>query len=165
MSVLIFIHGGGYAYGTGIPQIYKPQFFIDYNIVVVTLNYRLGPLGKGFLNVNLRFSWGGDMFLTYTKKKITKGNVKGTAIRKTQIYILELELVPILDEKFVLIFLDTKFTMSYNEFYAHFLRIPNHRRRSHSREHRTERYSPRRTVGQAKHPPFRWKPRINHYLR
>ncbi|XP_023311247.1 cholinesterase 1-like isoform X1 [Anoplophora glabripennis] len=45
LAVLIWIHGGGFQTGTGAIQSYKPGFFIDNNIVVVTINYRLGALG------------------------------------------------------------------------------------------------------------------------
>ncbi|XP_023310399.1 cholinesterase 1 [Anoplophora glabripennis] len=45
LAVLIWIHGGGYESGTGAIQIYRPGLFIDHNIVVVTINYRLGALG------------------------------------------------------------------------------------------------------------------------
>ncbi|XP_023311238.1 cholinesterase 2-like [Anoplophora glabripennis] len=45
LAVLIWIHGGGFVGGSGAIQEYKPGFFIDHNIVVVTLNYRVGVLG------------------------------------------------------------------------------------------------------------------------
>ncbi|XP_023311244.1 venom carboxylesterase-6-like [Anoplophora glabripennis] len=45
LAVLIWTHGGGFQTGTGAMQSYKPGFFIDHNIVVVTINYRLGALG------------------------------------------------------------------------------------------------------------------------
>ncbi|XP_018578251.1 acetylcholinesterase-like, partial [Anoplophora glabripennis] len=44
LPVLIWIHGGGFVGGSGAIQEYKPGFFIDHNIVVVTLNYRVGVL-------------------------------------------------------------------------------------------------------------------------
>nr|AIY68362.1 esterase [Leptinotarsa decemlineata] len=45
LPVLFWIHAGGYFYGSGAYQYYDPKYFIDYNIVVVTMNYRLGPFG------------------------------------------------------------------------------------------------------------------------
>nr|QYA71952.1 carboxylesterase [Anoplophora glabripennis]QYA72003.1 carboxylesterase [Anoplophora glabripennis] len=45
LAVLIWIHGGGFSFGTGVVQLYKPQYFMDYDIIVVTINYRLGALG------------------------------------------------------------------------------------------------------------------------
>lgn len=42
--VLFWIHGGGFIneYGT----LYGPKYFMDYGIIVVTFNYRLGAFGK-----------------------------------------------------------------------------------------------------------------------
>ncbi|XP_023311239.1 cholinesterase 2-like [Anoplophora glabripennis] len=45
LPVLIWIHGTGFRNGAGTIQLYKPGFFIDHNIVVVTMNYRTGVLG------------------------------------------------------------------------------------------------------------------------
>lgn len=40
------VHGGSFTGGNGDSWIYGPDFFInDGNVVVVTLNYRLGILG------------------------------------------------------------------------------------------------------------------------
>lgn len=41
--VLVFLHGGNFDSGSG--NYYGPQALVDQNIVVVTLNYRLGVLG------------------------------------------------------------------------------------------------------------------------
>lgn len=45
LPVLVFIHGGGFSIGTGSYPFYGPQRFTSHGIVLVTLNYRLGPLG------------------------------------------------------------------------------------------------------------------------
>ncbi|KAJ8923391.1 hypothetical protein NQ315_001949 [Exocentrus adspersus] len=45
LAVLVWIHGGSYRNGGGAIQLYNPELFIDHNVVVVTLNYRLGALG------------------------------------------------------------------------------------------------------------------------
>ncbi|KAJ8923390.1 hypothetical protein NQ315_001948 [Exocentrus adspersus] len=45
LPVLFWIHGGGYHFGDGTFQVYGPQFLIDYDIVIVTINYRLGAFG------------------------------------------------------------------------------------------------------------------------
>uniref|UniRef100_A0A1Y1L4R3 Carboxylic ester hydrolase n=1 Tax=Photinus pyralis TaxID=7054 RepID=A0A1Y1L4R3_PHOPY len=42
-AVMIFIHGGGFVCGTG--NSYGPDYLLDEDIVLVTFNYRLGPLG------------------------------------------------------------------------------------------------------------------------
>ncbi|KAJ0183516.1 hypothetical protein K1T71_001492 [Dendrolimus kikuchii] len=45
MAVIIYIHGGGYTEGSGDSDILGPDFLMQYDIVLVTINYRLGPLG------------------------------------------------------------------------------------------------------------------------
>ena len=44
---MVFVHGGGFT--TGESNMYGPSYLLDRNIILVTLNYRLGPLG--FLNL------------------------------------------------------------------------------------------------------------------
>lgn len=38
--------------------MYKPELFVDHNIIIVTINYRLGPLGRYKLpsTKNIQFS-------------------------------------------------------------------------------------------------------------
>ncbi|XP_001655125.2 esterase B1 [Aedes aegypti] len=43
--VMIYIHGGGFLAGSGSSFFYNPIYFVQEGVVVVTLNYRLGPLG------------------------------------------------------------------------------------------------------------------------
>ena len=43
--VMVFIHGGGYVFGDGTPQLYGPDWILDFGVILVTLNYRLGALG------------------------------------------------------------------------------------------------------------------------
>ena len=43
--MLVFIHGGAFSIGTGSYGFYGPERLIDYGIVLVTFNYRLGILG------------------------------------------------------------------------------------------------------------------------
>nr|CAD7193720.1 unnamed protein product [Timema douglasi] len=45
LSVLFWIHGGGFSMGSGDAAMWGPDYFVDKNIVVVTINYRLGALG------------------------------------------------------------------------------------------------------------------------
>ncbi|CAG9823351.1 unnamed protein product [Phaedon cochleariae] len=45
LPVLFWVHGGGYFEGSARIENYNPSYFIDENIIVVTINYRLGPLG------------------------------------------------------------------------------------------------------------------------
>lgn len=50
LPVMFFIHGGGYFESSSSELFYGPDFLIEENIVLVTINYRLGPLG--FLSVD-----------------------------------------------------------------------------------------------------------------
>ncbi|CAH0398195.1 unnamed protein product [Chilo suppressalis] len=43
LPVLVFIHGGAFMYGSG--GLYDPSPLMDRDMVVVTFNYRLGPMG------------------------------------------------------------------------------------------------------------------------
>ncbi|XP_043683852.1 venom carboxylesterase-6-like [Vespula pensylvanica] len=43
--VMVWFHGGGWVTGAGHSEFYGPKFFLDHNVVLVTLNFRLGPLG------------------------------------------------------------------------------------------------------------------------
>ncbi|CAL8109732.1 unnamed protein product [Orchesella dallaii] len=43
LPVLVYIHGGGFMSGSA--NVYKGAYFMDEDVVLVTLNYRLGALG------------------------------------------------------------------------------------------------------------------------
>jgi para-nitrobenzyl esterase len=45
LPVYVFIHGGGFGLGAGSQPLYDGSKLASQGIVVVTLNYRLGPLG------------------------------------------------------------------------------------------------------------------------
>lgn len=45
LPVMVFIHGGGFVAGAGDIDFYGPEYFMDQRVVLVTLNYRLGPFG------------------------------------------------------------------------------------------------------------------------
>jgi carboxylesterase type B len=46
LDVMFWIHGGGWFSGSGNSDTYGPQYLLDKDVVLVTINYRLGPLGK-----------------------------------------------------------------------------------------------------------------------
>jgi carboxylesterase type B len=46
---MFWIHGGAFSFGSGNAFLYGPDFFMTENVVLVTINYRMGPLG--FLSV------------------------------------------------------------------------------------------------------------------
>ncbi|XP_001655126.3 esterase B1 [Aedes aegypti] len=43
--VMVWIHGGGFYSGSGGSFVYNPLHMVQEGVVVVTMNYRLGPLG------------------------------------------------------------------------------------------------------------------------
>lgn len=50
LPVMFWIHGGAFCAGSGTKKIYGPDYFVDKNVILVTINYRLGPLGFLCLN-------------------------------------------------------------------------------------------------------------------
>ncbi|XP_050525280.1 esterase FE4-like [Daktulosphaira vitifoliae] len=50
-AVMIFIHGGAFNFSSGSTDFYSPDYLIDENIILVTINYRLNVLG--FLNFGI----------------------------------------------------------------------------------------------------------------
>ncbi|CAB0037398.1 unnamed protein product [Trichogramma brassicae] len=42
---MVWIHGGGFMFGSGDDTLYGPDYFMTKDIVLVTINYRLGALG------------------------------------------------------------------------------------------------------------------------
>jgi bile salt-stimulated lipase len=45
-AVMVFIHGGAFSCGSGTLDFYSPDYLIDENVIVVTINYRLNVLGE-----------------------------------------------------------------------------------------------------------------------
>lgn len=45
LPVMVWIHGGAFQMDSGSENLYSPEYLIDKGVIVVTLNYRLGPLG------------------------------------------------------------------------------------------------------------------------
>lgn len=43
---MVFIHGGAFNYGSGSLDFYSPEYLLDENVIIVTINYRLNALGK-----------------------------------------------------------------------------------------------------------------------
>ena len=43
LPVMIHIHGGGFAFMS--PEEYRPEYFMDEDIVFVSMNYRMGTFG------------------------------------------------------------------------------------------------------------------------
>ena len=59
--VLVWIHGGGFVSGSGDDKMYGPDYFMRKDVVLVSLNYRVGVLGElliflfSFLILNISF--------------------------------------------------------------------------------------------------------------
>lgn len=45
LPVMVWIHGGGFVTGSGDVDFYGPEYLMDQQVVLVTINYRLGPFG------------------------------------------------------------------------------------------------------------------------
>ncbi|GAB6029208.1 hypothetical protein CHUAL_004979 [Chamberlinius hualienensis] len=56
LPVLVFIHGGGFAQGGPIYEWFPPHKFMDNDVVLAFIGYRLGPFG--FLSTNDSASYG-----------------------------------------------------------------------------------------------------------
>ena len=48
-TVMVWIHGGGYFIGSGNPDWYGPDHFMQTDVVLVTMNFRLSSLGTLFI--------------------------------------------------------------------------------------------------------------------
>lgn len=44
--VMVWIHGGAFVWGDGGTDVYSPDYLMQTDIVFVSINYRLGILGK-----------------------------------------------------------------------------------------------------------------------
>ncbi|XP_045526745.1 juvenile hormone esterase-like [Pieris brassicae] len=51
LPVLVFIHGGFHEFGEGGPETYGPNYLVRHGIIVVSINYRLGPYGFMCLDI------------------------------------------------------------------------------------------------------------------
>lgn len=45
-AVMVWIHGGAFLFGSSHDTLYGPDYLLMHDIVLVTVNYRLGVLGK-----------------------------------------------------------------------------------------------------------------------
>ena len=45
LPVVVWIHGGGFQYGSACDKEYGPEYAMNEEIVLVTVNYRLGVFG------------------------------------------------------------------------------------------------------------------------
>ncbi|XP_063540502.1 juvenile hormone esterase-like [Cydia strobilella] len=52
LPVMVFIHGGAFIEGSGIPLFYGPNYLVPKGVILVTFNYRLNL--PGFLNLGIK---------------------------------------------------------------------------------------------------------------
>ena len=45
LPVIVWFHGGAFCTGSNITSMYGPDYILDYRVVLVGVNYRLGPFG------------------------------------------------------------------------------------------------------------------------
>lgn len=45
LSVMVWVHGGGFFSGSGDTELYGPELLLDQDVVLVTFNYRVGVFG------------------------------------------------------------------------------------------------------------------------
>ena len=57
LPVMVWIHGGGWMMGNGGTEFYGPSYFLDRNVVLVTINYRLGAIGTLISSYNKSPFW------------------------------------------------------------------------------------------------------------
>ncbi|XP_049877838.1 juvenile hormone esterase-like [Pectinophora gossypiella] len=50
LSILVFIHGGVLAFGSGDSDLHGPEYLVSHGVIVITFNYRLNVFG--FLSLN-----------------------------------------------------------------------------------------------------------------
>lgn len=46
LPVMVFFHGGAWVTGSGNSKYYPPEYLLDKDVVLVSIEYRLGPLGE-----------------------------------------------------------------------------------------------------------------------
>ncbi|XP_031622635.1 venom carboxylesterase-6-like isoform X2 [Contarinia nasturtii] len=87
LPVIFYIHGGGFAEGSGNNFFWGPDFLIERGVILVTINYRLGAFG--FLSLNTKHH-SGNMGLKdqYTALKWTHCNIQAFGGNKRYITIM-----------------------------------------------------------------------------
>lgn len=55
---MVFVYPGGYSWGYTNTSFYGPDFFMEEDVVLVSINHRLGPLGSPSFARCARIMWG-----------------------------------------------------------------------------------------------------------
>lgn len=65
---MVFIHGGGFYENSGSEDLYSPEFLMTEDIVLVTINYRLGIFGKQLIFFTTAVTYSFQKLKTKTRK-------------------------------------------------------------------------------------------------
>lgn len=81
---MVFFHGGGWMTGHGGYSLYPPEYLLEHDVVLVTGNYRLGPLGfLSYEDKELPGNFGLKdqvMLMTWVKMNIEKFGGDSTSV-------------------------------------------------------------------------------------
>lgn len=50
--VMVWIHGGAFVFGSGSSAFFGPDYLIEEDVILVSINYRLGSLGEETFNID-----------------------------------------------------------------------------------------------------------------
>lgn len=48
---MVWIYGGGFVVGYSLFNVYGPHYILEHDVIVVSMNYRVGPFGKPFIHL------------------------------------------------------------------------------------------------------------------
>ena len=69
LPVMVFVYGGSFSSGDNKAANYGPHYFLDKDVVLVTVNYRLSVLGEYNRNelnkIQITLKRGGDISLNF----------------------------------------------------------------------------------------------------
>lgn len=46
LPIIVYVHGGAYIMGSSNSKLLSPEYLLDHDVILVTLNYRLDLLGE-----------------------------------------------------------------------------------------------------------------------
>lgn len=91
MPVMVWIYGGGFQFGEASRECYSPDYLLREDVVVISINYRLGPLGRFRLaldNVQWKQRYFSSGFAGFLCLEDPEFDVPGNAGLKDQVLAL-----------------------------------------------------------------------------
>lgn len=64
--VMVWFYYGAFAYGNGNPDFYGPDYLLEKDVIVVTFNYRVGPIGEILSSKYDLTKWKKSQYLSLT---------------------------------------------------------------------------------------------------